>query len=63
MAALRRDLGSFDGLPRNRRRDYCGTCQAVQEDTYLLVGWLRLQEESGQGGAEPCLYLILGVYY
>jgi len=34
----------------------------VQEDIHLPVGWLRLQE-SGQGGAEPCLYLILGVYY
>jgi hypothetical protein len=34
--------------------------QAVQEDTYLPVGWLRLQE-SGHGGAEP-YYLTLGSY-
>jgi hypothetical protein len=35
--------------------------QAVQEDTILPVGWLRLQE-SGQGGAEPYSYLTLGMY-
>jgi hypothetical protein len=34
--------------------------QAVQEDTYLPVGWLRLQE-SGHGGAEP-YHLTLGSY-
>ena len=28
-------------------------------DTYLPVGWLRLQE-NGQGGAGPYSYLILG---
>jgi hypothetical protein len=33
--------------------------QAVQEDTCLPVGWLRLQE-SGQGGAEPYSYLTTG---
>jgi hypothetical protein len=32
--------------------------QAVQEDTSLPVGELRLQE-SGQGGAEPYSYLTL----
>jgi hypothetical protein len=36
--------------------------QAVQEDTDLSVGWLRLQA-SGQGGAEPYSHLILGVNY
>jgi hypothetical protein len=35
--------------------------QAVQEDTCLPVGELRLQE-SGQGGAEPYSYLTLGRY-
>jgi hypothetical protein len=34
--------------------------QAVQEDTILPVGWLRLQESS-QGGAEP-YHLTLGSY-
>jgi hypothetical protein len=34
--------------------------QAVQEDTDLPVGWLRLQESS-HGGAEP-YYLTLGSY-
>jgi hypothetical protein len=46
------DLGVLGGLPQNRRRDYCGRCQAVQEDTSLWVGWLRRQE-SGQGGVAP----------
>ena len=32
----------------------------MQEDTYLPVGWLRLQE-SGHGGAEP-YHLTLGSY-
>jgi hypothetical protein len=32
--------------------------QVVQEDAYLPVGWLRLQE-SGQGGAEPYSYIYL----
>jgi hypothetical protein len=35
--------------------------QAVQEDTNLLVGRLRLQER-GQGGAEPYPYLTVGRY-
>ena len=56
-----RDLDPLDGLPRNPASYYCGRGQAVQEDTYLPVGWLRLQE-NGQGGAEPYSYLILGVY-
>ena len=33
----------------------------MQEDTYLPVGELRLQE-SGQGGAEPDSYLTPGRY-
>ena len=43
---------SSGGLPQNRRRDYCGRCQAVQEDISLWVGWLRRQDR-GQGGAAP----------
>jgi hypothetical protein len=52
VAVAHRDLGVVGGLLQNRRRDYCGGCQAVQEDTFLWVGWLRRQE-SGQGGAAP----------
>ena len=60
MAVWRRDLGAFDG----RRRTGMATTvvvQAVQEDTCLPVGELRLQE-SGQGGAEPYSCLTLGRY-
>jgi hypothetical protein len=50
VTASRRDLGARDG----RRQTGIATTvvQAVQEDTYLPVGWLRLQE-SGHGGASP----------
>jgi hypothetical protein len=47
--------GSFGGRSQHRRRDYCGSCQAVQEETFLPVGWLGLQDR-GQGGAAPYSY-------
>ena len=52
MAVAYCDRGVLGGLPQNRRRDYCGGCQAVQEDTSFWVGWLRSQDR-GQGGAAP----------
>ncbi len=59
----RHPLGSLDGLPRNRRRDYCGYVPGRAGDACLPVGWLRLHQ-SGQGGcgAEPCSYRILGMH-
>jgi hypothetical protein len=59
VTASRRDLGARDGRPGTGWR-LLWEVQAVQEDTDLPVGWLRLQA-SGQGGAEPYPHLILGV--
>ena len=60
MAVSRRDLGALDGR-RGTGMATTVVVQAVQEDTCLPVGELRLQE-SGQGGAEPYSCLTLGRY-
>ena len=52
MAVAYCDLGVLGGLPQNRRRDYCGGCQAVQEDTPSGSAG-SAAKRSGQGGAAP----------
>ena len=43
-----------DGLPQGRRRDYCGSCQAVREDLHILVATAHLAPrwEAKRSGVE-----------
>ena len=51
-AFAHRDLGVLGGLPPNRRCDYAGGCQAVQEDTSSGSAGSALHDR-GQGGPRP----------
>jgi hypothetical protein len=55
-------LGVLRGLPQHRRRDYCGGCQAVQEDTSPL-GRLAppLRPRPGRAAPTPIRIRILDV--
>jgi hypothetical protein len=62
VAVAHRALGVLGGLTQNRRRDYCGGCQAMQEDTFPLGSAGAALQARGQGGAAPTPSRILVVY-
>jgi hypothetical protein len=51
---------SSGGLPQNRRRDYCGRCQAVQEDTSLWSAG-SAAKTAARAGPRPTPNRVLGV--